>query len=69
MAAQSHMVTHSHSGMPLHIQSALQEKKKQDSERRERQGKGKKKSGEGGRKSIKQEAWIPKEQMAGDVKS
>lgn len=38
MAAQSHMVTHSHSGMPLHIQTALQEKR-QDSEREEREGK------------------------------
>ena len=53
MAAQSHMVTHSHSGMPLHIQSALQEKKKQDSERRERQGKGEKKEWWGGEKEHK----------------
>lgn len=68
MAAQSRMVSHSHSGMPLHIQSALQEKKKQDSERRERQGKGKK-EWRGGRKSKRHEAWTPKEQMAGDVKS
>lgn len=54
MAAQSRMVSHSHSGMPLHIQSALQEKRGKTVRGEKDREKGMKSEG-GGSASIQNE--------------